>query len=1172
MRKSLLQVKRLCSFLVLVAFASLVYGQVIMPKFSTDEKEVWYSIRFKNGNCMLQDMGVNNPLKTQTANVAEDAQKWKLVGDQNSFQLINKTGRIAGFSSDRFRALATTNYTFKLVATTNANYEGAWELQPSNESRSMNQHGGAGNDKELGLWTAGDGNNPLVFEPTEAELPIFSEEGSEKWYFLRFKNGLGTIMDMGEGQNLLVAETDPCAEQLWKFVGTPSDFELVNKAGRSICYNGSKFIAKTGGKANLSLMATKNNTYFPGWEIQISGYSYPSMNQYQGAGIGRTLSVWNANDGNNPLDFIAEEDMTYAEYKVFGIEGYKPANKHTLWYLKPVAATTAGDRWMEYSLPIGNGQLGASIFAGIYKDEIQFNEKTLWSGRSTDTNWNYGDYENFGSVYVESLEEDNFGFGEARAVKDYYRQLDLSNATASASFKSSDKSVTYTREYITSYPDNCIAAKYTADAKGKINLRFTLKSGEPGIKARTSYSDGYAMFDGSLETISYAARLKVVPTGGTMTTDSEGIVVKGADEVLLILVGATDFDAYSATYTSNTSSLISNVKNRVDNAAAKDWGTIYSAHVLDYQHYNNRVEFELTGSENNMPTDELIKQYAKRSTGYEDYALMLEQLYFHYGRYLEICSSRGVDLPSNLQGIWNNSSEPAWNADIHANINVQMNYWPAETTNLSEMHMPFLNYIHNMAMNHTEWQGYAKASGQTKGWTCYTENNIFGGVGSFMHNYVIANAWYCTHLWQHYRYTLDREFLKEKAVPAMWSACEYWMERMVVGTDGTYECPNEYSPEHGPGARNATAHAQQLVWDLFANMQSAFDILGNESGVGYLKRKDFKKYYEKIDRGLAKEVYTGAWGETLNGVSKGDTLLREWKADDYTAGANGHRHLSHLMCLYPFNQVTQHSPYFEAAVNSLKLRGDASTGWSMGWKINLWARALDGDHSHDILELALRHHSVGGGGVYYNLYDSHSPFQIDGNFGACAGIAEMCMQSHSDTLQLLPALPSVWKNGTMKGLRAVGMFEVDQTWKDGELTEAVVKSDSGLVCHVNYKGIVGKKVTDAEGNEVEYTVVGENTISFPTVKGGVYTIDMAQLTGIKEVQNAVCSFRVEMNGSNISIEGDNFVSAQICDMAGKTLFSTTDKKFTLNPSWGKTVLLSIAGLNGSVESMLLLNK
>lgn len=352
-----------------------------------------------------------------------------------------------------------------------------------------------------------------------------------------------------------------------------------------------------------------------------------------------------------------------------------------------------------------------------------------------------------------------------------------------------------------------------------------------------------------------------------------------------------------------------------------------------------------------MAADEMVDAYnATGATGKENYSLMLGQLYFHYGRYLEISSSRGIDLPSNLQGIWNNLSEAPWHSDIHANINVQMNYWPAESTNLSEMHMPFLNYICNEDFQ-SEWQERALIAGQTKGWTCLTENNIFCGISGFAPNYVIANAWYCSHLWQHYRFTLDREWLASKALPVMWSACESWLEHLKPASDGSYVCPKEYSPEHGPDQEDGVAHAQQIVWDLFANTLKAIGTVSeDESGVSADGIALLRERLEKLDKGLAIEKYTGAWGSTYNGVKTGEPLLREWKTCSVTAGEKGHRHMSHLMCLYPFNHVTPSNPYFEAAVNSMKLRGDESTGWSMGWKINLWARALQGDRAHTILK------------------------------------------------------------------------------------------------------------------------------------------------------------------------------------------------------------------------------
>ena len=762
-----------------------------------------------------------------------------------------------------------------------------------------------------------------------------------------------------------------------------------------------------------------------------------------------------------------------------------PEEKLTLWYTQP------GDRmqWDEYSLPIGNGELGASIFGGVDTDEIIINNKTLWSGTSKDNAGydDYGHYECFASVQIENLSDitcwDRYS--------DYRRELDLSCATARTSYTSAD-GTHYRREYISSYPDNIIAVRYCADKPGAISLRLKMESRVDGDTGRTSYEHATAVFSGKLETVSYNARVKVIPTGGQLNTYNESIVLKNADECLILISADTDFDAYSPTYTSGTDMLGTTVYDRIKAAEAKGWEKLYRDHVTDYQSLFCRSSFELESC-NTMPTDELIRRYAFRKTGTEPEALMLEELYFAYGRYLAISSSRGVDLPSNLQGIWNGSQTPPWNSDIHSNINVQMNYWPVENTNLSELHLPFLNYIINMSDSES-WKRYANESGQERGWTCYTENNIFGGVGGFMHQYVIANAWYCTHLWQHYRYTLDKEFLR-KAFPAMLSATQFWLDRMIVDeTDGTYVCPQEYSPEHGP-VEDGMPHAQQLVWELFDNTLKAVDILGAKAcGIHAKELKQIRKCYEKIDRGLAVEVYDGAWGDELNGVKKGEKILREWKYSPYTAGENGHRHISHAMCLYPFNQIMDNPELFEAMTNTLKLRGDASTGWSMGWKINLWARALDGDHAHDILELALRHHDgdgvnyLGGGGINFNLYDSHPPFQIDGNFGATAGIAEMLVQSHNGEIHILPALPSVWKSGKAKGFKAIGDFEVSIEWDEMKASHIEIVNRQGQPCVVRYPGLENA-VIKVNGIAVKTKKTGAEGLRIPSKAGDKITIE-----------------------------------------------------------------------------------
>ena len=1093
--------KKVYLFLLAMITSMTVSAQGLLPDFSSEDAPIWYQVQFKAGGACLADQGNGKNLKT--ANKAGvDAQKWQFIGTKESFKMKSKKGFYVNFAGGKFTT-SRTGIDLKMVKSPNANASECFEIQRKSSSSSMNQWGGSGADKELGEWTAGDNNNPLTFVPMFVKLPDFSDDKKEVWYFIQFRNGMKAFADKGIGESVRTDNPEPVEEQLWKLVGNKDNFQIVNKLGHYAVVS-DKAENNTGAGTNgnpvrtakesfapgFSLHESASGNYAPAWEIQPNDAIGKCFNQWGGAGTGKTIGIWSANDNNNPVAFVDPAVMTYNDFKSTGIEGYQPENDLTLWYTMP--ATTAPlftpdnwySNWMEYSLPIGDGQFGASLFGGIEKDQILFNEKTLWSGSPSE----YGKYEVFGSVFAKNLGDD-FYYTTKKAAKNYYRQLDLTTATGKDSF-ANQQGVTYTREYIASNPAHVVVARYTADQEGKINLLFTLESGKPGIKATTTYADGEGSFSGKLKTISYNARIKVVNVGGTAKTTAEGIEVRDADEVLVFLAGGTDFDPYAKTYISNTNALAGNIQARINDASKQSWSELYKAHVADFQQYMGRVDFQLDGTKNTIPTNELVDTY---KGGKGPNALMLERLYFAYGRYLEISSSRGVDLPSNLQGIWCNNASPAWNCDIHANINVQMNYWPAEPTNLSEMHLPFLNYIANMA-NSPQWKQNAQDSGQKEGWTCFTENNIFGGGGGFMHNYVIANAWYCTHLWQHYRFTLDKEYLK-KVFPAMWSASRFWIGRLKLASDGTYVCPKEYSPEHGPGAEDGVAHAQQLVWDLLDNTLKAAEILGADANVDAKLLDIHKDRLAKLDKGLAIEQYNGDWG---NALKKGDKLLREWKYSKYTAGQNGHRHMSHLMCLYPFSQVHPGTELFDAAVNSMKLRGDGATGWSMGWKINLWARALDGNHARTILNNALAHANHSSG-VYYNLFDAHNPFQIDGNFGACSGISEMIMQSNADTIRILPALPSAWKKGSMKGLKAVGDFTVDVAWENLKPTMAKIVSNQGQPLMIHYKDIATRKVM-VNGKEVVAEKLNANAVKVNAKAGDVVTVDFAEVaTGINGV-------------------------------------------------------------------------
>ena len=971
-------------------------------------------------------------------------------------------------------------------------------------------------------------------------LKIYVSYLAEDTKFYTLQGGHGGYVslnsDYTDGGNLLLNNTNKPRDNksLWAFIKEGTNTYKVYNYSTGL----SKVLGITGTEASArtTMVATDNTTY----KTVFSGVfkfnsTSPSVIRINGTNHywnkrGNYLALWETSESTALNDtgckfFITEADPAdypesyyYEVQNITGVSSYSPKNPNTLWYKTSAEATGVSYPWMEYALPLGNGELGCMVFGGVHNEELQFNEKTLWSGEANKVGAASGSrtFMNFGSVFVENKDKAIWD-----GVTDYVRYLDIEEGIAGVEFKNANGSK-FTRKYLSSAPDQVIAAQYKVEGEDKINLNFTLVPGD-GIGAEAvTYENGMAQFNGKM-TVKHAARLHVLADdGATITTSNKGISVSNATEVTFYLKGATNFNGdmdSKGYFISETPAAISErIKTTIDEVAAKGFEAVEKAHVEDFTAITKRMTFDLGLTTPTVDTKTLIDKYYPNNSNASSTAndhLFLEQLYFHYGRYLAISSNRQpIAAPNNLQGIWNDrGADSPWNSDIHTNINIQMNYWPTEATNLSDLHKPFVNFIIRGAKS-TGWKEVANRYNGGYGWSVLTESSLYNSMSTWGDNYLVANVWYTSHLWTHWRYTQDIEFLK-KAFPVMWDCAEFWFHRLIKDRkvkDGTYVAPDEFSAEqHGNEKEDGTAHAQQMISYLFQNLSDAIGILGIENtGLTTEDVAKLNEYLEKTDKGLHVETYDGGWGNPFNGVKTGDKMLREWKYSPYSVGERGHRHISHLMALFPMDQITPESEYFTPAVNALKHRGDAATGWSMGWKVNLWARAQDGDHAHIIIKNALKHSTTygtdqGQGGIYYNLFDSHAPFQIDGNFGVCSGIAECLMQSAHGYINVLPALPKVWnKQGEVKGMKAIGNFTVDFSWSAGKCQNIRIQSHAGAPLKLRcQKGAISldQASVKVNGKEVWVSVDENNIATIKCEKDDIVEVDFTTETAISDVKS-----------------------------------------------------------------------